>query len=197
MKPGSLLAALVAALALAMPAQGRMLRQVGAVPGVDRGSGFGAGTGVAGLQGYGGDRGDFGYDNPLTYGVGQTRQAIVTSDVAGTTSVGAIEGDNTRGSQAAAYARGASKATGLTALGLAVSYEKDGGGAATSAAGDAIRRQAGYQGSSSAGDIFSGASFDDSAAGRAIRRTQADNAALQARIGQSAQRYGSTSPFDI
>ncbi|KAI8476600.1 MAG: hypothetical protein J3K34DRAFT_400914 [Monoraphidium minutum] len=190
MRRGSLLAALVAGLVLALPAQARMLRQVG----MGR---YAGSTGVAGTQGAGGDRGGFGYDNPLSYGTGLQQEAIVTGDASGTSSVGQIDAGDSRGSQAAAYARGMSRATGMTALGLAVAQEGDAGGA--NAAADAIRRQAGYQGSSFAGDIFGGGGgySDESFAGAAIRRTQADNAALQARIGQRGQRYGSTSPFDI
>lgn len=179
-------AAVLVAVLLAVTAEARELRQVG----------FGSARGP-GTSGYAGDRGGFGADNPLLYGTGQARESVITSDVSGVTSIGAIEGiKDTGDSQAAAYARGMSRATGLTALGLQVSQEKTAG--QSSAAGDAIRRSAGYQGNSFAGDIFGGDGFaDDSAAGRAIRRTQADNSQLQARIGQRANRYGSSSPFDV
>ncbi|KIY97303.1 hypothetical protein MNEG_10660 [Monoraphidium neglectum] len=186
MRSGLALAALVAGLLLAQPSQARQLRQVGSA----------APPGVTGLQGYGGSRGGFGFDNPQTFGTGLVRGAVVTSDVGAATSVGAIESDDTRGAQAAAYARGVGRATGQTALGLQVSFEKENQSQAT-AAGDAIRKNAGYQGTSFAGDIFAGDRFDDSAAGRAIRRTQADNAQLQARAGERTQRYGSNGPFDI
>jgi hypothetical protein len=126
---------------------------------------------------------------------GGSSDAIITSGYAGTSSVGAIDSGDTRGSQAAAYAVGMSRATGGTALGLAVSAEKDSGSA--TAAGDLIRRQAGYQGSSAAGDIFTGDTHGASPAEDAIRRTQADNAQVQARISARGTRTGSESPFDV
>lgn len=124
---------------------------------------------------------------------GTQTQAVVTSGAAATTSVGEIVGDKRAGdSQAAAYAEGMSRATGMQAFGLAVAQDSEGGGA--NAAADAIRRSAGYQGSSIAGDMFVGDSFGSSPAENAIRRTQADNAALQARAGE---RMARTDAFNI
>lgn len=125
---------------------------------------------------------------------GGTSEAIITSEYAGTSSIGAIDAGDTRGSQAAAYATGSARATGNTALGLAVAFEDETSGA--HAAGDAIRRQAGYQGSSAAGDIFTGDGYGASPAEDAIRRSQADNALVQARINGRSARPGA-SPFDI
>jgi hypothetical protein len=127
---------------------------------------------------------------------GGSAEAVITSTRAGISSIGEIdEGKEAGDSQAAAYARGMSRATGATAMGLAIAQEKESGGA--TAAADTIRRQAGYQGSSIAGDIFTGDSYGASPAEDAIRRTQADNALVQARIQNRAARYGSGSPFDI
>lgn len=130
-----------------------------------------------------------------SYGLAPMGQAIIT-DMTPTSSVGVIDSsDKSYGdSQAAAYARGASRATGLTALSIAVANEGESGGA--HAAADAIRRQAGYQGSSIAGDMFTGESTSGaSPAEDAIRRTQADNAMISARMNQRA-RPGA-SPFDF
>ncbi|GBF91792.1 hypothetical protein Rsub_04897 [Raphidocelis subcapitata] len=127
---------------------------------------------------------------------GGTAEAVITSTRSGISSIGEIDDGKSAGdSQAAAYARGMSRATGATALGLAVAQEGESGGA--NAAADLIRRGAGYQGSSIAGDIFTGDSFGASPAEDAIRRTQADNALVQARIQNRAARYGSASPFDV
>lgn len=151
-----------------------------------------------GSRGYGGDRGGFGANNPLAYGQsGFLAPAVITSDVSGSSSVGAISGDKGYGdTQAAAYARGVSQSTGLAALAFSVSQEKEGSNF-HSAAANAIRRSAGYQGSSFAGDIFEGSGYDKSVAVSAIRRTQADNAQLAARNSQRSAQYGSASPFDI
>lgn len=136
-----------------------------------------------------------GYGNVGAYG--STRESIINSGYAGTSSVGAIDSsDSTSGSQAAAYARGAAQATGLTALGLSIA-EETGGGSGANAAADLIRRQAGYQGNSIAGDIFSGDSRGASPAEDAIRRTMADNALIQSRINARTARAGSANPWNI
>lgn len=130
-------------------------------------------------------------------GYGSMSDAVINSGYAGTTSIGAIDGDRGQGgSQAAAYARGSAEATGMNALGLAIAGET-GGGSGANAAADAIRRQAGYQGSSFAGDIFSGDTRGASPAEDAIRRTMADNAMIQARMNSRTARLASQSPWDI
>jgi hypothetical protein len=129
---------------------------------------------------------------------GGTAVSVIDSGYSGTSSVGAIVADDkSGGSQAAAYARGVSGATGMNAYGLQVAMLDEGSGGAHAAA-DAIRRQAGYQGSSVAGDIFTESrSGGASAAEDAIRRTNADNALIQQRIQARTARYNSASPFDV
>lgn len=123
-----------------------------------------------------------------------TPQAIIRPDrasIAGDMYVG----DSSSGSQAAYYARGASMATGSAAYALSVEGLDESGGA--HAAADAIRRQAGYQGSSIAGDIFTGDNYGASPAEDAIRRTMADSAAIQARTQGMYARYDSATPWDF
>jgi hypothetical protein len=137
-------------------------------------------------------QGGYGVNNGLA-------TSVIDSGYSGTSSIGAIEGDERSGSsQAAAYARGVTKATGMNAYGLQVAFNDEGGSGGAHAAADAIRQQAGYQGSSVAGQIFTESrSGGSSPAEDAIRRTAADNAMVQDRIASRAARYSSSSPFDI